>query len=141
MQTLLKHSYEKITSRFDGGGTSILMLHVCASKCWFINTSALAGALREHNADEEDRVICIIIIINIIMLLNVLMVNTAVVEMGVCNSRGEEQRHSSICFLIWVFGFWVFQLCSHRKLILLFQFLAINININIKTNRYFFINK
>lgn len=65
MQTLLKHSYEKITSRFDGGGTcSILMLHVCASKCWFINTSALAGALREHNADEEDRVICIIIIIN-----------------------------------------------------------------------------
>lgn len=62
------------------------------SKCWFINASALAGALREHNADEENRVICIIII-NIIMLLNVLMVNTAVVEMGVHNSRDEEQRH------------------------------------------------
>lgn len=79
---------KKITSCFDGGGTRfILMLHVCASVvCWFINTSALAGTLREHNADEEDRVICIIIIINIIMLLNVLMVNTAVVEMGVRNS-------------------------------------------------------
>lgn len=102
MQTLLKCSYEKIMSRFDGGGTCyILMLHVCVSKCWFINTSALAGTLREHNADEEDRVICIIIIINIIMLLNVLMVNTAVVEMGVRNSRGEEQRRSSICFLVW----------------------------------------
>lgn len=57
----------------------------------FIITSALAGALREHNADEEDRVICIIIIINIIMLLNVLMVNTAVVKMGVHNS-GDEHR-------------------------------------------------
>lgn len=30
------------------------------------------------------------------MLLNVLMVNTAVVEMGVHNSRDEEQRCSSI---------------------------------------------
>lgn len=36
--------------------------------------------------------ICIIIIINIIMLLNVLMVNTAVVEMGVHNSPDEERR-------------------------------------------------
>ncbi len=102
MQTLLKRSYENITSRFDSGGSrSILMLHVCASKCWFINTSPLAGALSEHNADEEDWVICILIIINIIMLLNVLMVNTAVVEMAVRNSRGEEQRCSSICFLVW----------------------------------------
>lgn len=97
MQTLLKRSYEKITSLFDGGGTrSVLMLHVFVSKRWFINASALAGALREHNADEENRVICIIIIINIIMLLNVLMVNTAVVETGVHNSRNEEQRRSSI---------------------------------------------
>jgi len=77
------------------------------SKCWFINASSLAGALREHNADEENRVICIIII-NIIMLLNVLMVNTAVVEMGVHNSQ-EQSLHLisllmnriSVCRSIW----------------------------------------
>lgn len=125
MQTLLKRSYEKITSRFGGGTRSILMLHVCASKCWFINTSALAGALSEHNADEEDWVICIIIIINIIMLLNVLMVNTAVVEMAVRNSQGEERR-SSICFLVWWMEFQcveeVGDLCSFGFCTLAFSF-------------------
>lgn len=87
---------KELRAVLDGGGTwSALMSRVCVSECWFIITSALAGALREHNADEEDRVICIIIIINIIMLLNVLMVNTAVVEMGLYNS-GDEEQHQSL---------------------------------------------
>lgn len=46
---------KRLQAAFGGGAASrsILTLRVCASECLFINTSALAGALREHNADEE----------------------------------------------------------------------------------------